>query len=182
MTRKAGAVLLWMLRDGGMKGLIWSWGQLEPPCLPLLLRCPLGVPAVLAISATCGGGRGAPQCPLCTPSPQLKGCFLQGCKGEERGGSTCPEAMVMGTTTILATDLEEGPNSSCTDTRLVQGFKGFPGASGAATQSGSSPAAPSHHEQPLPHPAALGHSVDPTPWGCPRLLPACSLPGAPGGS
>lgn len=178
--QEAGAVLLWVLRRHGMKGLIWIWGQPEPPCRPLLLRCPLGVPVVLAIGATCRGERRAPQCPLPVQSPQLKGCFVPGCEGEERGCSTCPEATVMGTTTILAIDLEEGPDPSHTDTRLVQGFKGFPRAPGAATRSRSSPTAPSHHEQPLPHPAVPGHWWVPCPGGAPgSYLPAaCPAPQA----
>lgn len=121
-TRRARAVLLWVLGDGGMKGLIWNCGQLDPPCLPLPLCCPPCPPAVLATSTTCRGGQGAPQCSLLAPSPPLKRCFLPGCEGEERGGSTCPEATVMGTTTTLATDLKEGPHPSCAATHLVQGL------------------------------------------------------------
>lgn len=175
-------MLLWVLGDGGMKGLIWSWGQLDPPCLPLLLCCPLCPPTVLATSTTCRGGQGAPQCSLLAPSPLLKRCFLPGCEGEERGGSTCPEAMVMGTTMTLATDLKEGPDPSCAATHLVQGFKGFPRAPGATTQSGSSPAALFYHDERALTSHNPGTSVGPMPWGCPLLLPACSLPGAPDGS
>lgn len=175
-------MLLWVLGVGGMKGLIWSWGQLDPPCLPLLLCCPLCPPTVLATSTTCRGGQGAPQCSLLAPSPLLKRCFLPGCEGEERGGSTCPEATVMGTTMTLATDLKEGPDPSCAATHLVQGFKGFPRAPGATTQSGSSPAALFYHDEHALTSHNPGTSVGPMPWGCPLLLPACSLPGAPDGS
>lgn len=37
---------LWVLRGGGMKGLIWSWGQLDPLPAPAALLSP-SVPVVL---------------------------------------------------------------------------------------------------------------------------------------
>lgn len=117
----AGDVLLWVLRDGGLKGFFGAGGNgILPACpchsvaLRVSLQCHPPVPPVEE-------GRGAPQCSFLAPSPQIKGCFLPGCKGEERGRSTCPEAMVTGTTTTLQIQ-KKGADPSCTDTHFVQGL------------------------------------------------------------
>lgn len=52
----------------------------------------------------------------------------------------CPEAMMMGTATTMATSPEEGLDPSCTNTYLLQVFKDYPSLE---------PNASSHHEQPL---------------------------------
>lgn len=76
------------------------------------------------------------------------------------------------------TDLE-GPDPSCTDTSLVQGF---PKGSWCCSPEGIQPHSPIPPRAATPMSHSLSTLLSPTPWGCPLLLPACSLLGAPGDS
>lgn len=146
--------------------------SLPVPATLLSSACPPVPPP----SATCGRrARGTSVLPPGTKPPD-KRMLLPGCTGEERGRSTCPKAMVIGTTTTL--QIQKKGLILPALTPILS--KGFPRSPGAATQSGSSPTAPSHHKQTLTRPTTLGTSVSPSPGVslCSYLPAACPAPQA----